>query len=261
MENWTDAHTHLDSDSLFEQRDEALDRAFHAGVRTVLLVNSEFTEKSFERTLSCLHAPSRVRKYAAFGVHPHQASVFDDQAESRLRKLLAMKDVVALGEVGLDFYYDYSPREAQRNALQKQLRLSLELSLPVVIHCRDAYAELAATLKSGAPLWRGMIHCFTGTWNEAAPLLDLGFHISFSGIVTFRNADAIRDAAKQVPGDRMLVETDAPFLAPVPHRGKTNEPAFVADTGSFVAQLRGMPPEEFSELTSRNFELLFRSQS
>lgn len=246
---------------MFEQRDEALDRAFRAGVRTALLVNSEFTEQSLERTMRCLCAQSQVRKYAAFGVHPHHASDYNDRAESRLRELLAMKDVVALGEVGLDFYYDYSPRDAQKNALLKQIRLAMELSLPVVIHCRDAYGELATILKSEAPQWRGMIHCFTGVWNEAASLLELGFHISFSGIVTFRNADAIRDAAKQVPDDRVLVETDAPFLTPVPHRGKTNEPSFVVHTGAFVARLRGTPVDEFSELTSRNFDLLFRSES
>jgi TatD DNase family protein len=255
--NWTDAHTHLDSDSLFDQRDAVLIRAADAGVRTALLVNSECDEQSFQRTLQCMRETSGVRKFASFGVHPHNANQYAPGVESRLRELLKEQGVVGLGEIGLDFYYDYSPRDVQRAVLIQQLRLGIELELPVIIHCRDAYAELASILRDQAAVWRGMIHCFTGIYDEAQPLLDLGFHISFSGIVTFRRAEALRDAARRVPGDRILVETDAPYLAPVPHRGKTNEPAFVADTGAFVAALRGLSASEFSEMTTRNFDTLF----
>lgn len=258
---WTDAHTHLDSDSLYDQRDAVLQRALAAGVATMLLVNSECTEASFERTLNCLRQDSAIRKFASFGVHPHNAVQYSDSLEARLRELLQTPGVIALGEIGLDYYYDYSPRDVQVQALRRQLRLSRELDLPVVIHCRDAYEELAAILGDEAGAWRGMIHCFTGNGEEAKPLLRLGFHISFSGIVTFRNAETLRLAAQQVPADRILVETDAPFLAPVPHRGKINEPAFVADTGAFVARLRGVPAEDFSSDTTRNFDVLLRRES
>lgn len=223
----------------------------------MLLVNSECTEDSFDRTLTCLHEPAPPTRWASFGVHPHQASRYDPAMETRLRELLRLPGVIALGEIGLDYYYDHSPRDAQQQALRQQLALSRELSLPVVIHCRDAYAELAGILRGVSSSWRGMIHCFTGTFAEAEPLLDLGFAISFSGIVTFRNAESLREAARLVPGDRILVETDAPFLAPVPYRGKTNEPAFVAETGRFVAELRRQPAEEFSEQTTRNFKTVF----
>lgn len=232
-----------------------------AGVTTMLLVNSECSEASFERTLNCLRQDSAIRKFASFGVHPHNAVQYSDSIEARLRELLQTPGVIALGEIGLDYYYDYSPRDVQVQALRRQLRLSRELDLPVVIHCRDAYGELAAILAEEAGAWRGMIHCFTGNVDEAKPLLQLGFHISFSGIVTFRNADALRVAARETPADRILVETDAPFLAPVPHRGKTNEPAYVADTGAFVAELRGAQAEDFSRQTSRNFDILFRRES
>ncbi|HSP07442.1 MAG TPA: TatD family hydrolase [Acidobacteriota bacterium] len=257
MTSWIDAHTHLDSDSLFPQRDAVTKRALEAGVSSVLLVNSECTEDSFQRTLACLREESPLLRWASFGVHPHQASRYEPAVEARLRELLKTPGAVALGEIGLDYYYDYSPRDAQQRALREQLTLSRELSLPVVIHCRDAYGELAGILKEEASSWRGMIHCFTGSFAEAEPLLALGFMISFSGIVTFKNADLLRDAARRIPSDRILVETDAPFLAPVPHRGKTNEPAFVADTGRCVAEQRQVSPEDFSAQTTRNFKAVF----
>jgi TatD DNase family protein len=164
---------------------------------------------------------------------------------------------VALGEIGLDFYYNYSPREVQEEVFKKQLKLAMDLNLPVVIHCRDAYVCLAEILKEIAGQWHGMIHCFTGTGEEMNPLVDLGFYISFSGIVTFRNATSLQQAAQSVPADRMLVETDAPFLAPVPHRGKTNESAFVVDTGRFLATLRGVAETEIADQTTQNFKTLF----
>lgn len=261
MAKWVDAHTHLDSDPLFDQKDAVLQRAEAAGVDTLLLVNSECSEESFSRTLKCLHAESSVRKFATFGVHPHHAGQYGPEVKARLFELLKMPGVVGLGEIGLDYYYNYSPPEVQRQVLRSQLLLALELSLPVVIHCRDAYGELAQILKETSSSWRGMIHCFTGAFAEAEPLLELGFAVSFSGIVTFKNAESIRDAARRIPPERVLVETDAPYLAPVPHRGKTNEPAFVADTGRFVAGLRQQDVDEFSILTTQNFHAFFVSQA
>lgn len=255
---WIDAHTHLDSDELYVQKDEVLLRAEAVGVRGILQVNSEATPNSMQRSIEILNMNSSVQRWGAFGIHPHQASLYGDVLQKALLDYLSFPNVVALGEIGLDFYYNYSSREIQEEVFKKQLILAMDLNLPVVIHCRDAYVRLAEILKEIANEWRGMIHCFTGTRDEMNPLVDLGFHISFSGIVTFRNATALQQAAQAAPIDRMLVETDAPFLAPVPHRGKTNESAFVVDTGRFLATLRNVDEEEIAERTTQNFKSLFR---
>jgi TatD DNase family protein len=254
---WIDAHTHLDSDELYVQKDEVLSRAESVGVRGILQVNSEATPISMERTLEILNMNSSLQRWGAFGIHPHQASLYSDGLEKALLEYLSFPHVVALGEIGLDFYYNYSPRDVQEEVFKKQLMLAQDLHLPVVIHCRDAYVRLAEILKEIAGSWRGMIHCFTGTTKEMNPLLDLGFHISFSGIVTFRNAITLQQAAQRAPLDRILVETDAPYLAPVPHRGKTNESAFVVNTGKFVATLRGVNENEIAGRTTQNFKTLF----
>lgn len=254
---WLDAHTHLDSDDLFSKKEEVLNRAFQAGVTQVLLVNSEATEQSFERTLTCLHLPHSVKRFACFGIHPHQANLYDSKWEKKVKEFLEQTGVVALGEIGLDFYYNYSPQDVQISVFQRQLELALEKKMPVVIHCRDAYTELAQILASLSSKWQGMIHCFTGTPAELEPLLQLGFHISFSGIVTFPKATTLKESAKSVPLDRILVETDAPFLAPVPHRGKRNEPAFVVETARFIASLRSLTEQKLSEAVFTNFEKLF----
>jgi TatD DNase family protein len=198
-----------------------------------------------------------VKRNACFGIHPHQASMYNSDLEKRIKELLSMPGVIALGEIGLDFYYNYSPQKTQIEVFQKQLSISIDHQIPVMIHCRDAYPQLAEILRSIESKWRGMIHCFTGTPQEMEPLLELGFHISFSGIVTFRTASVLQGAARIVPIDRILVETDAPFLAPVPHRGKRNEPSFVVETARFVASLRGIAEQELSDALFRNFEHLF----
>ena len=257
MPSWLDAHTHLDSDDLFQQREELLNRALRADVRRILLVNSEATEESFDRTLLCLHLSHPVERFACLGVHPHEAKLYDDAMELRLKDLLKTSKVVALGECGLDFYYDHSPRDVQIDAFKRQLALAEAEHLPVVIHCRDAYGPLAEILDEQEHSRTGMIHCFTGTREEMKRLLDLGFYISFSGIVTFRKSTELQECAKAAPLDRILIETDAPFLAPVPHRGKRNEPSFVIETARFVASLRGLPEEELSSAIFSNFEKLF----
>lgn len=257
MVRWLDAHTHLDSDELFSEKEEILNRAFQAGVAQVLLVNSEATEQSFERTLTCLDLFHPVKRFASFGIHPHQANLYDSVLEKKVKALLEQPGVVALGEIGLDFYYNYSAQDVQISVLQKQLALAKEKQLPVVIHCRDAYAELAQILSALSSKWTGMIHCFTGTPAEMEPLLQLGFHISFSGIVTFPRAIVLKESAKIVPLNRILVETDAPFLAPVPHRGKRNEPAFVVETARLIADLREISEEDLSEAVFANFDALF----
>jgi TatD DNase family protein len=252
-----DAHTHLDSDELYSQKAEALRRAEEAGVVEMLLVNSEATAESFQRTIECKTMPGASKRHCAFGIHPHHASSYSQTLEDLLIANLKSSGAIALGEIGLDFYYDFSPRDRQIEVLKRQLQLSLELNLPVVIHCRDAYEQLAEILRSIKSVWRGMIHCFTGNSLEAQSLLNLGFHISFSGIVTFKNATILCEAAKTVPADRFLVETDAPYLAPVPVRGKTNEPAFVVHTAKFLAALRGTSLEEFSSQLFHNFSACF----
>ncbi len=259
MTAWIDAHTHLDSNELFSHVDEVLQRALDAGVREMLLVNSEADEQSFARTMECVWKESEIKKHAALGVHPHHAGRYGNGLEKLLLTFLNQEGVIALGEIGLDFFYDFSPRDVQIDVLERQLQLSRERNLPVVIHCRDAYGPLAEILEKQAKQWRGMIHCFTGTSEESKTLTNLGFHISFSGIVTFRNADSLRQAAASVPLDRILIETDAPYLAPVPHRGKTNEPAFVVHTAKQIAQLRKMTEAELSGQITQNFLTLFRT--
>ena len=257
MTEWIDAHTHLDSDELYPQRMQLLDRAAIAGVQKMMLVNSEATEESFQRTLECMRLPHRILRIASLGIHPHHAKDYSEALEKNLIRYLQENRVAALGEIGLDFYYDFSPRETQKSVLVRQLEIARNGNLTVVIHCRDAYEILADILSSITKNWKGMIHCFTGTPQEVQKLLDLGFHISFSGIVTFRTADQIRDAAKIVPSNRILIETDAPYLAPIPYRGKTNEPAFVAETGKFLARLLETPEEEFAVHLHQNFDNLF----
>jgi TatD DNase family protein len=258
MIEWIDAHTHLDSDELYIQKDEVLKRALDAGVSKMLLVNSDSTEGSFQRTVNCLESESSIKRYLSFGIHPHHASQYNSALEKMLLQYLKTPGVIALGEIGLDFYYDYSPRDVQQRVLQRQLELSLQEMLPVVIHCRDGYGELADILRNMNLEWRGMIHCFTGNRQQVEMFLDLGFFISFSGIVTFKTADVLREAALAVPVERMLIETDAPYLAPVPFRGKTNEPAFVVHTGTFLAKLKESKPEEFAAAISANFSKLFQ---
>jgi TatD DNase family protein len=193
------------------------------------------------------------------GVHPHEARLADEQVYDQIRGLAGEGRIVAIGEIGLDFHYDHSPRPAQREALRRQIRLAREVGLPVVVHTREADEETAAILEEeGASEVGGVIHCFTGGKDLARRALALGFCISFSGIVAFPRSEIIQEVAREVPDDRLLVETDAPFLAPPPHRGKRNEPAFVVEVARRVAALRGVEPEAVGDLARRNYERLFR---
>jgi TatD DNase family protein len=257
MMEWVDAHTHLDAEELYPNRTAILARATQAGVNTLLLVNSEASQNSFLRTLEVALLKDASRRYVSLGIHPHHASLYSEELENQLLEKLKHPAVISFGEIGLDYYYDYSPKEVQIKVLRRQLHLSREEGLPVMIHCREAYKELAEILRSESTDWKGMIHCFTGNSQEAAALLELGFYISFSGIITFRSAAILQEAARFVPLERILVETDAPYLAPVPKRGKVNEPAFLIYTGEFVAQLKKVPVQEFARKVIANFEKLF----
>lgn len=249
-----DSHCHL---ALLEPevRDGVLERARNAGVRGFLVPATMLADLDPAIALAEAHADV----WAAAGFHPHEAKDFDAEAEVIVRDRLRHPRVVGVGEIGLDFHYDHSPREVQRDVLLRHLALARESDLPIIVHNRESTDELLDVLSSSdAQGIRGVIHSFTETADVARRFMDLGFLISFSGIVTFRSADSLREAARAVPLDMMLIETDTPFLAPVPVRGKQNEPSFVRHTAELVAGLHGTTAEEVGAATARNFASLFR---
>jgi TatD DNase family protein len=193
--------------------------------------------------------------YATVGVHPHDASKATPETFAAMEALAAESKVLAIGEIGLDYHYDFSPRGVQRNVFIEQLKLAGRAGKPIVIHTREAWDDTLLVLRehwSGS----GIIHCFSGGSAEARQALDLGFYLSFGGVLTFPKADALREAARLAPEDRLLIETDAPYLAPVPQRGKRNEPAFMVETARRLAEVRGAAPEHIAEVTTANFERL-----
>jgi TatD DNase family protein len=239
---------------MYEGADEALARSRAAGVAGVVVPATKLEDLD-----GCVRiAESHGDVWAAVGFHPHEASDFDDGAAEKVERLAAHPRVVAIGEIGLDYHYDHSPRDIQREALARQLAIARRVALPVIIHNRESTEDLVETLEgSGAAGVRGVLHSFTESYEVATRLIDRGFFISFSGILTFRSADALRDVAKRLPRDRVLIETDTPYLAPVPFRGRTNEPAFVARVAETLAGLWEIPPDEVAEITTRNFESAF----
>ena len=198
--------------------------------------------------------------YTSAGVHPHDASKVEERHHHLVEQLARHPRVLAIGEMGLDYHYDNSPRDIQRAVFRRQLALANKLDLPVIIHTREADDDTIALLKAESPR-RGVIHCFTSGKELGDFVLAIGFYISFSGIVTFPNAHSLAEIARSIPLDRILVETDCPYLAPIPHRGKRNEPSFVADTARFIAKLRGVPEDEFAMRASANFDRLFAAKS
>jgi TatD DNase family protein len=250
-----DSHCHIDLPQFDADRDEVVARAREAGVETMLLVGGVDEEAGQRRALAIAEG---LGFPASAGVHPHEARLATEAVYDELRGLARDKRIVAIGEIGLDFHYDHSPREVQREVFRLQVRLAREVGLPVIIHTREADDETALLLEEeGAGEIGGVIHCFTGGTELARRALALGFFISFSGIVAFPRAESIHEVARTVPMDRLLVETDAPFLAPPPHRGKRNEPAFVVEVARKVAALRDVPAEEVGAATLRNFHELF----
>jgi TatD DNase family protein len=254
-----DSHAHIDGPEYDADRDEVVARARAAGVAAILNVGTGDPHSgSLERAVEVAEAYECV--YAAAGVHPHDARLFDDGVAARLGSLLARSPrVVAWGEIGLDYHYDHSPREVQREVFARQLRLARSARLPVIIHSRAADEDTATILRAE---WTdaergGVMHCFGGEWPLAAAALELGFYISFAGNVTFKKAEPLRQVARRVPAERLLVETDCPFLTPEPFRGRRNEPARVVETARFLANLRGVEVEELARTTSANFARLF----
>ena len=253
---FTDSHAHIDGPEFDADRGEVIERAGAAGVTTILNVGTGDPHSgAFERAIEFGRHNASI--YTAIGVHPHDARLYDDDAEQKIKDLIASgESVVAWGEIGLDFHYDNSPRNVQMEAFGRQLRAARACDLPVIIHTREAEDETIRILKSdydGANL-RGVFHCFTGSKELAQQALELDFMISFSGIVTFRKAEDLREIAKQVPLENLLIETDCPFLAPVPHRGNRNEPAYVVEVARCIAEVRGLPIEEVAQVTTENFK-------
>jgi TatD DNase family protein len=250
-----DSHCHLNYEGLAERQDEVLATARARGVAGFLNISTRQSE--WNDVISVAERNDDV--WATVGVHPHEADAHPDLGSAALVEAAAHPRVIAIGECGLDYYYDKSDRAAQRERFDAHMQAARESGLPLVVHTREAEADTAemleAAVKQGGVT--GVLHCFTGSADLARKGLDLGFYVSLSGIVTFKNARDLQETAKWLPADQMLVETDSPFLAPVPNRGKTCEPAFVADTAAFVAELRGEDLETLAETTTANFFRLF----
>ena len=254
-----DSHCHLNYAGLAERQDEVLANARASGVTGFLNISTRQSE--WGDVLGAAERNPDV--WATVGVHPHEADAHPDLGAAALVEAASHPRVIAIGECGLDYFYDNSEREAQKDRFEAHIDAARQSGLPLVVHTRDAEDDtaeiLARAMREGGVT--GVLHCFTGTADLARKALDLGFYISLSGIVTFKNAKELQETASWLPSDRMLVETDSPFLAPVPHRGQTCEPAFVADTARFVAELRSEPPEALAESTTANFFRLFSRAS
>ncbi|WP_428261860.1 TatD family hydrolase [Haliangium sp.] len=256
-----DSHAHIDADDYDRDRDEVLARARAAGVHEIICVGAAGDLATARRTVAL--AEREPGLYATVGVHPHDVAKMQPDWWPALRELAtASPAVVGIGETGLDYYYDHSPRALQRDAFARFLALARELSLPIVCHIRDAHDDARAILRehwldAGAGDLGCVIHCFTGTPTDAAAYAEMGMYVSFSGIVTFKRSDELRAAVPEVPHDRLLIETDCPYLAPVPRRGKRNEPAFVAHTAEVVARAADMPLAELAAVTVANTRRLF----
>jgi TatD DNase family protein len=246
-----DTHCHLDPQYFPSGPDEVIARAREAGVEGFVVIGVG-TDLAPARAAVALAKRMNERAGAAIGVHPHDASSLDDAAYEELARLAAEPEVVAIGEIGLDYHYDHSPRELQRDRFARQLQLAKELGKPVVVHSREADLDTAGLLKEHLGPEGGVIHCFTSDWAAASAYLDLGMSISLSGVITFKTAEALRDAAVRIPLERLLIETDAPFLAPIPFRGKRNEPAYVRKTAERLAELKGVSLEALAEATTAN---------
>jgi len=253
-----DSHCHLDNPQFDPDREAVIDRALAAGVERMVVIGTGEGPPDLEAGIRLADRHESI--YATVGIHPHDASKATPETYKRLAELLKHSKVIALGEIGLDYHYDHSPREVQRDVFLQQMMIAGEARKPIVIHTREAWEDTLGLLET---YWRprglgGIMHCFSGNADQAALCVDLGFHLSFGGIVTFPKALDVQEAARYVPPDRLLIETDAPYLAPVPHRGKRNEPAFVAETARKMADLRGVSTEEIARLTSANFMGLFQ---
>lgn len=252
---FVDSHCHLNYKGLVERQSDILDAARRRGVETMLNISTR--ESEWDDIVGTATRESDV--WASIGIHPHEADAHPDVDTAKLVARADHPRVVAIGETGLDYYYDHSDRDQQKTSFRSHIAACRETGLPLIVHTRDAEEDTAAILtdEMGEGPYSGVIHCFTASGDFADKALDLGFYISISGIVTFKNAKDLQEVAARLPADRLLIETDSPFLAPVPNRGKTCEPAFIVDTAQFLADLRGESVEELAGYTTRNFHTLF----
>jgi TatD DNase family protein len=261
---FVDSHAHLDGKQFDSDREQVIARAREAGVRAIVAIGNGDGPPELDHGIRL--AEQHPFMYATIGIHPHEARLASDHAYSEMERLSKNFKVIAWGEIGLDYYYDHSPRETQKQVFLRQMELAGAAKLPIVIHCRpsdnseNAWDDCLHLIhEHWAPKGiGGILHCFTGTWPHAKRALDVGFMISFAGNVTFPKAQQIRDAALHVPLDRMLIETDCPYLAPIPFRGKRNEPAYVKETARKIGELRGLSMEQVGEQTARNFYNFFK---
>lgn len=251
----TDSHCHLNYKGLIEDQAGVIARARAAGVGTMLNISTR--ESEWDAVIATAEQDADI--WASIGIHPHEADAHPDVDTTKLVHRAAHPKVIAIGESGLDYYYDYSDRERQRVSFRAHIAAARETGLPLIVHTRDAEDDTSEILadEMGKGAYTGVIHCFTASGAFADRALELGLFISISGIVTFKNARDLQETAARIPEDRLLIETDSPFLAPVPHRGKTCEPAYVADTARFLASLRGTSAEALAEATTANFRALF----
>ena len=250
-----DSHCHLNYKGLVEDQAAVLDRARARGVTGMLSISTR--ESEWADVIAIAEREPDV--WASVGIHPHEADEHPDVDAAKLIEAARHPKVIGIGETGLDYYYDHSDREQQKKSFRAHIAAARETGLPLIVHTRDAEEDTAAIIaeEMGKGAYPALIHCFTASRGFAEQMLDLGLYVSIAGIVTFKNARDLQETVANLPAERMLIETDAPFLAPVPHRGKPGEPAFVADTAAFIANLRGEETEAVMERTARNFFTLF----
>jgi len=261
---FVDSHAHLDGKQFDSDRELVIARAREAGVVTMVAIGNGDGPPEFDAGIRLAEKYPFI--YATIGIHPHEARLASDHAYAEMERLASHPKVIAWGEIGLDYYYDHSPRDTQKEVFVRQMELAATTKLPIVIHCRpsdnseNAWDDcLQLIQEQWAPKGiGGILHCFTGNWAQAKRALDMGFMISFAGNVTFPKAQQIRDAALEVPLDSIFIETDCPYLAPIPHRGKRNEPAYVKETARKIGELRGLSMEEVGERTAGNFYKFFK---
>jgi TatD DNase family protein len=249
-----DTHAHLDFPEFADCIPAALERAQQAGVTTIVTIGIDIDSSRKAAQIACAHAGI----YAAAGIHPHSSFILHSEDLQELKKIAAAPRVVAIGEIGLDYFHDKQPHPVQKECMMSQIRLAVSAAKPIIFHIRDAWEDFFQIVSEFAPIMRpSVMHCFSGDWAVARRCLDMGLYLSIPGVVTFPKAESLQEVVKRAPLDRLLVETDSPYLAPVPHRGRTNEPAFVFHTAAKIAQCRGEPLEKVAARTTQNARAVF----